>query len=53
MQTETNRKLREDLTPEQRERAELIGRIEYNSTRNPFRYRSHETFKFIPSKGQH
>jgi hypothetical protein len=34
MQKETNRKLRQDLTPEQRERAEKIGRLEYASTRN-------------------
>ena len=28
---ETKRKLREDLTPEQREKAEKIGRIEFKS----------------------
>ncbi len=52
MQTET-RKLREDLTPEQREKAERIGSIEYKSPRNPFKYRAHETVHFIPSKEQH
>jgi hypothetical protein len=29
--TETKRKLREDLTPEQREKAERIGSIEFKS----------------------
>ena len=29
--TETKRKLREDLTPEQREKAEKIGSIEFKS----------------------
>jgi hypothetical protein len=29
--TETTRKLREDLTPEQREKAEKIGSIEFKS----------------------
>jgi len=36
MQTETKRKLREDLTPEQREQAERIGCVEFRSPRNPF-----------------
>jgi hypothetical protein len=31
MQTETNRKLREDLTPDQREKAERIWSIEFKS----------------------
>jgi hypothetical protein len=52
MQTET-RKLRDDLAPEERERAERIGRLEYQSPRNPFKYRAHEIVKFIPSKEQH
>jgi hypothetical protein len=51
--TETKRKLREDLTPEEREKAERIGSIEFDSPRNPFRYRAHETVKFIPSRAQH
>jgi hypothetical protein len=53
MQKDTNRKLREDLTPEQRERAERIGSLEFKSLRNPFKYRAHVTFKFIPSREQH
>jgi hypothetical protein len=53
MQDAETRKLRQDLTPEQRERAERVGRLEYASTRNPFRYRAHETVKFIPSREQH
>jgi hypothetical protein len=52
MQTET-RKLRDDLVPEERERAERIGQLEYKSPRNPFKYRAHETVHFIPSKEQH
>jgi hypothetical protein len=51
--TGTNRKLRADLTTEQRERAERIGRLEYTSTRNPFTYRAHDPKKFIPSREQH
>jgi len=53
MQKETNRKLRQDLTPEQRERAEKIGRLEYANTRNPFAYRAHDSKKFLPSRTQH
>jgi hypothetical protein len=51
--TETKRKLRDDLTPEEREKADRIGCLSFSSPRNPFRYRSHESFKFIPSKEQH
>ena len=36
MKTETTRKLRQDLTPEQRERAERIGSLDYKSHRKPF-----------------
>jgi hypothetical protein len=36
MQKETKRKLRQDLTPEQRERAERIGDLSYRSHRDPF-----------------
>ncbi len=36
MQTETNRKLRNDLSPEQREKAERIGDLSYRSHRDPF-----------------
>ncbi len=50
--TETN-KLRSDLTPAERERAEKIGRLGYASTRNPFKYRAHDPGKFIPSRTQH
>jgi hypothetical protein len=53
MQKETKPKLREGLTPKQRERAERTGRLDYASTRNPFRYRAHRTVKFIPSRTQH
>ncbi len=51
--TETKRKLRADLTPEQREKTERVGRLDYKSPRNPFKYRAHETVKFIPSREQH
>jgi hypothetical protein len=47
--TETKRKLREDLTPEQRERAEWIGSLEYKSHRKVDR----RVEKFIPSREQH
>jgi hypothetical protein len=50
---ETNPELREGLTPQERERAGRIGRLEYASTRNPFRYRAHDAMKFIPSREQH
>jgi hypothetical protein len=53
MQKTETRKLRDDLTPELREKAERIGSLEFNSPRNPFKYRTHETFKFIPSQTQH
>ena len=46
--TET-RKLRQDLTPEQRERAERIGSLDYKSHRQP----DMRIEKFIPSKEQH
>ncbi len=47
---ETKRKLREDLTPEQREQAEKIGSIEFKSAR----YSQMRRFaKFIPSREQH
>jgi hypothetical protein len=48
MQTET-RKLRDDLAPEERERAERIGRLEYKSHRRP----DMRVERFIPSKEQH
>jgi hypothetical protein len=47
------RKLRQDLSPQERESAERIGRLEYASTRNPFRYRAHDPKKFLPSREQH
>ncbi len=46
---DTNRKLRSDLTPEQRERAERIGSLEFKSHRWP----DMRIEKFIPSKDQH
>jgi hypothetical protein len=49
----SERKLRADLTPEQREQAERVGRLAYASTRNPFRYRAHDPKKFLPSRTQH
>ena len=49
--TETKRKLRADLSEEERERAERIGSLEYASERNPFK--TYGNFKFIPSKEQH
>ena len=51
--TATKRKLRDDLTPAKGEKAERIGSLDYKSPRNPFKYRAHETFKFIPSRAQH
>jgi hypothetical protein len=53
MQKAETRKLRSDLTPEQRERAERVGSLNYQSHRNPFRYRAHDPQKFIPSREQH
>ncbi len=50
---DTARKLRQDLSPQERERAERIGSLDYQSPRNPFRYRAHDPQKFIPSKEQH
>lgn len=47
-QTET-RKLRQDLTEEQREQAERIGSLEFKSHRKV----DHRVEKFIPSKTQH
>lgn len=43
------RKLREDLTPEQRAEAERIGWIEFKSIRRP----DMRVEKFIPSREQH
>jgi hypothetical protein len=50
MQKETKPKLRSDLTPEQRERAERIGRVEFKSARPAW---DPEPKKFIPSRAQH
>jgi len=48
MNTTEPRKLRSDLTPEQREQAEKVGRIETG------RYSPSRRFeKFVPSKEQH
>jgi hypothetical protein len=50
--TETKRKLRADLTPEEKEKAIKIGRVSFTS--NWKRFRSHgEVRKFIPSREQH
>lgn len=43
------RKLREDLTPAERERAERIGSLDYRSHRRP----DMRIEKFIPSREQH
>jgi len=43
------RKLRSDLTPEQRQRAEQIGSLDYKSHRFP----DMRVVKFIPSREQH
>jgi hypothetical protein len=45
----SERKLRSDLTPEQRERAERIGSLDYKSHRFP----DMRVEKFIPSREQH
>jgi hypothetical protein len=42
-------KLREDLTPDQREKAKQIGSLEYKSHRWP----DMRVEKFIPSREQH
>jgi hypothetical protein len=47
------RKLRPDLTPEQREKAERIGSLEYKSHRNAERMSHGAAFHFLPSKDQH
>jgi hypothetical protein len=44
------RKLRKDLTPEQRELAERTGSLDYASTRNPFRYRAHDPQGSLPAE---
>jgi hypothetical protein len=48
-QTET-RKLRQDLTPDQRERAERIGDLSFKSSRPVW---DPASYKFIPSREQH
>jgi hypothetical protein len=49
--TETN-KLRNNLTPEQKEKAIKMGRVSFRSNRK--RFRSHgDVRKFIPSREQH
>jgi hypothetical protein len=47
------RKLREDLTPEEKEKAARIGSIEFKSNR--YRKTSHylHVHKFLPSREQH
>jgi hypothetical protein len=45
----TERKLRSDLTAEQRERAERIGDLSFRSHRQP----DMRVEKFIPSREQH
>jgi hypothetical protein len=50
---QTGRKLREDLTPEEKEKAARIGSIEFKSNR--YRKTSHylHVHKFLPSREQH
>jgi hypothetical protein len=50
---QTGRKLREDLTPQEKEKAARIGGIEFKS--NKYRKTSHylHVHKFIPSREQH
>jgi hypothetical protein len=48
--TETKRKLRDDLTQEERERLERYGSIEFRSARSAW---DPGTAKFIPSRTQH
>jgi hypothetical protein len=43
------RKLRQDLSPQERERAERIGSLDYQSHRIP----DMRVVKFIPSREQH
>jgi hypothetical protein len=52
MTQQAGRKVRDDLTAEEKARLEKYGTIEFKSTR-PLDYRSHETFRFIPSRDQH
>ena len=46
----TTRKLRDDLTPAQREQAERIGSLTYKSSRLEW---DPASYKFIPSREQH
>jgi hypothetical protein len=48
--TETSRKLRDDLTAEQREQAERIGDLSFKSSRPVW---DPAAYKFIPSRAQH
>jgi hypothetical protein len=47
---ETKRKLRDDLTPEERERAERIGSLKIREFKTAYSMRVE---KFIPSRTQH
>jgi hypothetical protein len=49
MKQETTRKLRQDLTQAERERAERIGSLTYKSHQQP----NMRVEKFIPSREQH
>jgi hypothetical protein len=49
-QQEQTNKLRGDLTPEQREKAERIGRIQFKSAKPAW---DPGAVKFIPSRTQH
>ena len=51
MENTETRKLREDLTEEQKAEALRIGSLEFKSARNPFK--TYEIVKFIPSRTQH
>jgi hypothetical protein len=48
-QPENPRKLRQDLSPQEQERAEKIGSLEFKSHRRP----DMRVEKFIPSRDQH
>ena len=50
MTEQTSRKLRQDLSPEQREQAERIGSLTYKSSRLEW---DPAAYKFIPSRLQH
>jgi hypothetical protein len=52
MNKQEPRKLRQDLTPEQRERAERVGSLEYASHRNPYKMHVKVKYPGVGPKGR-